>query len=144
MYEILKHAHSGIAYLVLLFVTLAFLNALIGMITKRAWGNRDFSLSLISLIVTHIMVLIGLVMYFMSPYFEALTSDAGTVMKNAGLRKLAIEHPITMIIAVVLITIGYSKHKKKNLSQAKFKTITIFYGLALAAILWAVPWSQWM
>jgi hypothetical protein len=48
-----------------------------------------------------------------------------------------------MIIALVLITMGYSKHKKKLTSKPKFKTLSIFYGIALIFVLSRIPWAAW-
>jgi hypothetical protein len=48
-----------------------------------------------------------------------------------------------MILAIVLITIGWSKHKKKTTDSAKFKTFAIFYGIALLLILYRIPWINW-
>ena len=64
-------------------------------------------------------------------------------MKSDAVRKLAVEHPTLMIIAVALVTIGYSKHKKKLVSKPKFKLLAIFYSIALAAVLYMIPWNQW-
>jgi len=66
------------------------------------------------------------------------------IMKNAVLRLKNIEHPLLMVIAIALLTIGYSKHKKKRRSSIKFKTLTIFYSLALIAILAMIPWKAWL
>ena len=44
---------------------------------------------------------------------------------------------------VALITIGYSKHKKKRLSAPKYKTLAIFYTIALVLILSRIPWEVW-
>jgi hypothetical protein len=49
-----------------------------------------------------------------------------------------------MIIAVTLLTIGYSKHKKKIVSKGKFKMLAIFYTLAFLAVVSRLPWSQWL
>ena len=49
----------------------------------------------------------------------------------------------TAIIAIALITIGFSKHKKKDNSISKFKTIAIFYTIALILILAVIPWNLW-
>ena len=46
-------------------------------------------------------------------------------MGNNDLRFVIIEHPLTMILAIVLITVGWSKHKKKEDSRGKFKTFAI-------------------
>jgi len=67
----------------------------------------------------------------------------GEVMKNDTIRKLIVEHPTTMIIAVALLTIGYSKHKKKLTSKPKFKMLSIFYTIALILVLYMIPWQQW-
>ena len=67
----------------------------------------------------------------------------GEVMKNSELRKPLIEHPVMILIAIALITIGFSKHKKKTTDSEKFKTITIFYGIALLIILGMIHWRLW-
>ena len=64
-------------------------------------------------------------------------------MKNSELRKVLVEHPLVGIIAIVLITIGFSKHKKKERSAEKFKTIALLYTIALVLILSRIPWSSW-
>lgn len=141
--EILKHAHSGWAYLVVLVVGLATINAVTGMISKRDFGNRDFSLALVGLIVTHIQFLIGLVLYFTSSYFNTWSGGMKTVMGDSNLRLMLVEHPITMIAAIAVLTIGYSKHKRKIVSSGKFKMLGIFYTIAFALILTRIPWAQW-
>jgi hypothetical protein len=54
-----------------------------------------------------------------------------------------LEHPLTNIIAIALITIGWTKHKKATTGEAKFKSIAIFFGLGLVLILIRIPWSLW-
>ncbi|MDP5077072.1 MAG: hypothetical protein NWQ19_03210 [Nonlabens sp.] len=144
MYNILQHAHSGWAYLLLLVLTIAAVNAIIGHLGKKEFGNKDFSLALGGLIVTHIQLLIGLALWAVSPYSSALFNNTSEVMKTPELRLLALEHPLMMIIAVALLTVGYSKHKKKIVSAGKFKILAIFYPLALLVVLSRLPWSQWL
>ncbi|MAP80299.1 MAG: hypothetical protein CL526_04330 [Aequorivita sp.] len=145
MYTVFQFVHSYWAYLVLLIVLLATFNALAGLFSKREYGAKDFRISLFALIVTHIQVLIGLILYFISPLgLQNITnSGMGVVMKNSEFRLYAVEHPFVMILTVVLITIGYSKHKKNLLSHKKFKTLAIFYTIGLVLMLSRIPWSQW-
>jgi hypothetical protein len=84
--------------------------------------------------------LIGLILYFVSP----LGKEALGQMSNAALRLTSLEHPLINIIAIVLITIGWSKHKKETKSESKFKTFAIFYGLGLVLILSRLPWNLWL
>jgi len=48
-----------------------------------------------------------------------------------------------MILAVALITIGYSKAKKAISATSKYKAIIIFYSIGLCFILSRIPWSVW-
>ncbi len=143
MYSILQHAHSGWAYLLLLVLGIATINALLGFFTKKEFGNRDFSLALGGLIVTHIQLLVGIILWAVSPYSSALFNNTSAVMKSRELKLLALEHPLMMIIGVALLTVGYSKHKKKVISSGKFKMLAIFYTLALLVVLSRLPWKQW-
>lgn len=145
MYESIKIVHSYWAYLVVLILLLAAINALVKLAAKKPYEAKDFRISLFTLIVSHIQLLIGLVLYFISPYFDAFSNQGmGEIMKNSGLRLYLIEHPLTMIISIVLITVGYSKHKKKLSSAPKFKLLSIFYTLALLVLLSRIPWSAWL
>lgn len=139
----MKEIHSYWAYLVLLMLLFAVVNAFMGISKKRSFTDKDVRIGLFTLIIAHIQLLIGLGWYFMSPAYQALKANGSEVMGNSTSRLLAVEHPLMMIIAIVLITIGWSKHKKKTEDAAKFKTFAIFYGLALLLILARIPWSQW-
>lgn len=139
----MKDIHSYWAYLVLALLIFAVINAVIGLTQKKQFTDKDLRIGLFTLIVSHIQLLIGLGWYFMSPWYQALKDDAATVMGEKALRLLAVEHPTMMILALVFITIGWSKHKKKTTDAAKFKTFVIFYGLGLVFILSRIPWSNW-
>ncbi|PQJ81013.1 hypothetical protein [Polaribacter porphyrae] len=139
----MKEIHSYWAYLVLLILIFAVVNAIIGLTQKKQFTNKDLRIGLFTLIVTHIQLLIGLAWYFMSPWYKGLKSNASEVMADKATRLLAVEHPITMIFAIVLITIGWSKHKKKTTDAGKFKMFVIFYGLGLFLILSRIPWNNW-
>tara|TARA_A100001518_G_C1183530_1_gene31057 strand:+ start:79 stop:477 length:399 start_codon:yes stop_codon:yes gene_type:complete len=132
--------------MVILVVFLATINALIGVFSKKPYGAKDFRISLFALICTHLQLLIGLILFFVSPKIVWFSEnvDMGLIMKNSTMRMYNVEHPLLMIIAIALITIGYSKHKKKLSSAPKFKTLAIFYTLAFAAILAMIPWSIWI
>ena len=144
MYTGLQHAHSYIAFAALILLIVASINAIIGMSSNKEFKDGDRKLSLFALIFTHIQLLIGIVLYFVSPMVQTFKLPMGEVMKNADLRLYAIEHPLINIIAVVLITIGWSRHKKMATSKAKFKSIAIMFALGTILILSRIPWSTWL
>lgn len=143
--ETVQFIHSYWAYLVLLVLVLATFNALIKFFGNKEFDAKDFRIALFALITMHIQLLIGIVLFFLKDYFSTIKEigGMGEVMKNSELRNLIIEHPLTMIIAVTLITVGYSKHKKKLVSKPKFKILAIFYTLALVLVLAKIPWNLW-
>ncbi len=141
MYSTVKVLHSYWAYLVFLILVLATINAVVKTIGKKEYAARDFRVSLFTLIVSHIQLLIGIVLWVSANYFGEMSMKE--VMGNSAIRSSAIEHPIAMVLAVVFITVGYSKHKKKLTSGAKLKMIAIFYSLALLLVLAKIPWSTW-
>jgi NADH:ubiquinone oxidoreductase subunit 2 (subunit N) len=136
----IQSIHSTLAYAVLAVVAIAVINAFLGLSSKRNFTKNDRSLSLVALILSHIQLLVGLVLWATSP----LGKDAMSQMSNSAMRLTAVEHPLINIIAIVLITIGWSKHKKEESSNGKFKKIGIFYVLGLLLILSRIPWSNWM
>ena len=138
--ETVRVLHQYWAYLVLLVLVLATFNAVIKSIGKKEYEPRDFRVSLFTLIVSHIQLLIGMVLWFSADYFSELSM--GEIMKNSVLRSNVVEHPVAMILAVVCITIGYSKHKKQLSSAGKLKKIAIFYSTALLLVCAKIPWDR--
>jgi len=136
----MKDIHSYWAYIVLAMLLFAVVNAIIGLSKKRTFENKDLRIGLFTLIVSHIQLLIGFILYLTGGFSSQISGDA---MKDSEIRFVIIEHPIMMILAIVLITIGWSKHKKKTEDSAKFKTFAIFYGIALVLILARIPWDKW-
>lgn len=142
----IKHIHSYWAYLVLIVAIVATVNFLISSISKKEYKPKDFRLALLTLIVTHLQFVFGLILYFVSSKIQWFNDDISVkdIMKNSELRLYHIEHPTVMLFAVVLITIGYSKHKKQLVSAPKLKLLSIFYSLALLLLLSRIPWQAWL
>ncbi len=143
MYSTLQMIHSYWAYLVLTMIIIASFNALAKYLGGKEFHAVDFRISLFTLIVSHIQLLIGLVLYFVSPNGFKSISANGMSGLDPFARLLAVEHPFVGILAVACITIGYSKHKKKLTSKPKFKVLSIFYTLGLLLVLSRIPWSNW-
>ena len=138
LYSFLLHLHSGFRYIVLLLVLLAILRAWLGWLGKVAYSESHRKLNLFALISVHTQLLIGFVLYFVSP-FVTFGSDT---MKEATTRYWTVEHLTGMLIAIALITIGHSRSKRGATSDAKHKSIAIFYTLALAVIVIIIIFSK--
>lgn len=143
MYTGLQHGHSGLAYLALLSLILVIIWALVGALSGREFQEKDRKIALIAFILCHIQLLVGLILYFVSPVGYSLLSGGGA-MSHPAARLTALEHPLINIVAIVLITIGFSRAKKLESSKAKFRSIYMLYAVGLVLILSRIPWGNWL
>ncbi|MFZ9074970.1 MAG: hypothetical protein ACO2Z3_04115 [Flavobacteriaceae bacterium] len=144
MYALVKTIHSYWAFFVLILLVVAVLNAIRGKFSGKEFQSTDLRISLFALIFSHIQFLIGIILYFVSPWFEQWSSLGMGVMKNAESRLYLVEHPLMNLLAIVLITIGWSLQKRQSESDKKFLRIALFYGIGLIFLLSRIPWSSWI
>ena len=140
MYELLVRSHSGLRWVVLVLLLLAIAKAFAGWMNGRPYTEGDKKIMLFSLITVHLQLVIGLILYFLSPTVEVALSDMSAAMKSSALRFWAVEHISMMVLSIVLITIGYSRSKRASNDLSKFRRIAIFYTIGLLLILASIPW----
>jgi uncharacterized membrane protein len=133
MNSILNHAHSGLRWVAIILLLLAIINAF----TSKTFEKKHKMINLFTMITLHTQLIIGLVQYFITSgkvkFFDGW-------MKEAAFRFYGMEHLMGMLIAIVLITVGYSKSKKAVTDAEKFKKIKVFYLIGLILILASIPW----
>ncbi len=131
MYNILLHTHSGLRWLVLI----ALIVALFQTFSRRGSTGSIMETKsvLYTFILTHIQLLVGLILYFISP---KVVFGANT-MSNSLFRFFTVEHLVGMLIAIVLITLGYTKAKK---ADQPFNKAFNYYIVAFILILISIPW----
>ena len=96
-----------------------------------------------AMILTHVQMLLGVTLYFISPITQAAFQDFGAAMKDSTMRLYAIEHGLMMGLAVTFITLAYKKAKKSEDPVKAHRTLAIFFSLALVFILSRIPWNVW-
>lgn len=141
MYTGFKHLHSTVALILLAVLALALVFHIIGQLTSAEYSKGHRVAALVGLIATHIQLLVGLGIYFISPL--GVSNLSGDTMKDSLGRLYALEHPLINIIGIALITVGYSRAKRAGTSKQKFSAITVFYALGLILILSRIPWQTW-
>jgi len=143
MYTGILHLHSALAYLALAGLAFIFIYALIKALSNQEFTEKDRKIAMIGFILAHIQLLVGLILYFISPVGFKLLTKSGT-MSDSAARLLALEHPLTNIIAIVIISVGYIKAKKITESKARFRTIYMTYAVGLLLLLSRIPWQNWL
>lgn len=133
LYNILKHAHSGLRWVVLLLLIAAIVDSF------RKIESKDAPLSkaaLFGLIISHVQLLIGFALYFMSPKVAFVAST----MKDSVLRFYTVEHLTGMLVAIGVITFAYSTGKRMLPSPAGHRRIAYLYLAGLLVMLASIPW----
>jgi len=143
MYTGLQHLHSGIAYLALAALVLVIIYALIGSLSGREFTEKDRKIAMIAFIFSHVQLLVGLILYFVSPVGFSLLTGGGA-MSDPTARLTALEHPLINILAIVIISVGYIRAKKVSTSRGKFRSIYMMYAIGFVLILSRIPWANWL
>src|ERR1700761_2146102 len=99
-YSFVLQLHSIFRYVVVVLVLLAIIQALLGWLGKRPYQPLNKKINLFAMISAHTQLLIGIVLYFLSPNVQF----NGDTMKNEITRYYTVEHWVMMIIAIALIT----------------------------------------
>ncbi len=136
MYLALLHTHNLLRWVVLIAAVVALAYMLRSWLGKRPWTQTDMRVGGLFTVAMDVQLLIGIVLYAVSPLVQGALRDFGAAMGVHELRFFALEHGLLMLVAVVLVHIGTSRAKKRQ----SHRPAAILYGLALAAMLFAIPW----
>ena len=129
MYTGLLHLHNLLRYVVVILLIINVVKSFIGWLGKKDYTAGDNKLSLFLLISVHLQLVIGLVLYFISPVVEVALTDMSASMKNPVLRFWAVEHILAMVLGIFIITLGRIMAKKSNDGVIKFRRQAIFFVL---------------
>jgi hypothetical protein len=141
VYELTLNVHSLLRWLVVLVGLLAAVRSLGALVSRRPWTPLDDNAGRWFAMSVDVQTLIGLALYgLLSPITRTAFASMGEAMRDATMRYWAVEHVSLMLIALAMVHVGRSRSRKGATSAAKHRSAAIFYTLALAAILAAIPW----
>ena len=142
MYIGLLHLHNAARWLVLIAAVIAIVVAVAGLVRGVHWGRSAKLSGLAYLITMDAQLLIGLLLYGVSPLVRAAMGDMSMAMGDAQLRFYLIEHAVLMVLAVVMVHAGYALAKRASSARAAYLRATPFYLLGLVLVLVAIPWDR--
>lgn len=137
MYHTLLILHSINRWLVLISLVYAILTAWKGYRSNKAFSRQDNTIRHVTATVSHIQLTIGMLLYMVSPIVKFETGGTGLMSEHTFFSVL---HTALMAVSVVIITIGSARAKRMEDNRAKFKTMLIWFSLALLIIMVAIPW----
>lgn len=140
MYTGLLHFHSLLRWVLLLLLIVVVIKAWMGRSGGKSFSAGDKKLSLFTMITAHLQLVLGSLLYMVSPTVQNAIANMGAAMKDPISRFWAVEHLSMMIIAIGLLTIGHIKAKKAATDQDKFKVLSMWFTIGLILILASIPW----
>jgi hypothetical protein len=134
--------HNILRWLILVFLLWSILKSFSGWRKKSIFTAADKRVWLFTLIFSHLTLLLGLFQVFFGRFgvFSSSLHPGTHIMKDRFYRFFWIEHPLTMILAIVFVTLAYGMAKKPVPDQTKYKKAFWFFVIALILILSAIPW----
>jgi hypothetical protein len=138
MYSILLTAHSIFRWLVLLSLIFAIYRSWRGYAYKSPFTTKDDAIRHWTATIAHVQLMLGIILYSQSPMVKYYFSSGG--LSSGEPLFFGVIHILLMLIAIVIITIGSAKAKRKIIDTEKFRTMLIWYSIALVIILIAIPW----
>jgi len=132
--------HSLLRWVVVILLLASTLSAVVGWFGRRGWTSRDDKLGKWLTMSADIQLLLGILLYAISPIVIAARADFRAAMGDAALRFWSVEHSLMMLVAIVLIHVGRARSKRAIDAIQKHKQAAIFFGLAILLMLVAVPW----
>lgn len=141
MYEFLLPAHSWNRWIVAALLSAVLIKSLIGFLSGGRYEKLDNALGGALIGFTHLQLLMGLILYFISPITKAAMADMGAAMKDPALRFYAVEHFTMMFLMVGLIQAGRTLSKRRDTDKGKFQVLLITGLLAVVCLIFGVKWA---
>ena len=138
----LLHLHNILRWVILILLVLSIAKAYVGWTGKKAFSAGDKKVWLFTMISGHITLLLGLYQVLLGRYgvFTAALPEGTSFMKDKFFRFYWVEHPLGMLIAIVLMTLAHGMAKKSVSDEVKYKKAFYYFLIALIVILASIPW----
>jgi len=140
MYQTLTFLHSLFRWVVLLSLIYAVWIAFRGYFYHKAFTKKEDLIRHWTATIAHIQLIFGILLYTKSPIVKYFWKNFSEAKESLDLLFFGMIHILLMIMAIVLITVGSALAKRKPTDREKFKTMLIWFAVALAVIFIAIPW----
>lgn len=140
MYQILLYTHSLFRWLVLATLLWSVIRAWRGYYTQAVFTKADNALRHWTATIAHVQLVVGMILYTQSPIIKYYWKSDTKTDLPFDLTFFGIVHMLLMLVVIVFITIGSALAKRKPSDTEKFKTMLLWFAIALLLICIAIPW----
>ncbi len=138
----LVHLHNLLRWVILILLVVSIIKSYHGWKGKKSFTTGDRKTWLFTMITAHTTLVLGLYQWLAGRMGMLTTTlpEGTSFMKEKAYRFFWMEHPLLMILSIVLITLGYGMAKKKVADEVKYKKAFQYFVIALILILIGIPW----
>ncbi len=140
MYQTLIFFHSIVRWLVLISIIYSIYRAYRGYFQNFQFSKLDNLTRHWTATIAHIQLILGIILYTQSPIIKYFWANFDKSIKNVDTTFFSLIHIFLMLLAIVLLTVGSSLTKRKLKDKEKFKTMLIWFSIAILIIFIAIPW----
>lgn len=140
MIEFLTGLHNLLRWVVLIAGVLAIGAAVRGLATRAPWTDGVRRLGLVFISSLHVQLVLGLILYVVSPLVRNALGNMAEAMQSDQLRFFVVEHLTLMILAIVAGQLGYSLSKRAEGDRRKYVRAAVGYGLSGILLIIGIPW----
>lgn len=140
MHQSILICHSFMRWLVLVSLIYSIYIAYKGYSLQLSFTKRDNLVRHWTATIAHIQLVLGILVYVQSPIVKYFWKNFKEGIQNIDTFFFGLIHIILMLVAIVFITIGSALAKRKLSDEQKFKTMFIWFTIALVIIFIAIPW----
>ena len=139
MYPKILALHSLFRWMVLASLVFSIYRGYKGWISGKPFSKFDNSVRKWTTIIAQIQFIIGILLYSISPLVHYFLTHFKEALPQRETRFFGMEHMVMMITAIIVITIGSIKSKRKITDKGKYKTMAIWFSIGLLIILSSMP-----
>lgn len=140
MAGMLLMVHSLVRWLVLAALAVRAARGIVAWQMRAPWTNVDRLVSLAAMILTDVQLSLGLIVFATSPTIQGALADPGGAMKDGAIRLRFVEHPVMMVVGVILVHVAYAIGKRSGDDARRHRVAGLLTLVALLVILARIPW----
>ena len=131
--------HHYLPFLLIFMLVLSIVKSFLASYAGKELCLQKCKILSITMILAHLQLVFGIILFYKK---SSEILDWEVVMSNTDSRYAFVEHPLMMLLAIILISVGRVKAKKIEDSKKSAKTIFTYFLIALILILLRTPFDK--
>jgi hypothetical protein len=134
--------HNTLRWVVLLLAAVALARALRGTNGRVAYATGARRAVSFFVMSVHLQVLVGLVLFAVSPVTRAAMANMAGAMRDPAIRFFVAEHPALMLLAAVVATLTSVIARRGPDDAVRHRRAAVGVALTLGLLLAGIPWQR--